>query len=629
MSDDQNSNNPGGAADANPAATMAMSSLPDDHPLAAALRAQTNQGAVPGDQGVASAAGAAATHPAGHPGAPPPQAGFAAAPQAGYAAPQAQAGYAAAPQAQAGYAAAPQAQAGYAAAPQAHAGYAAAPQAQAGYAAAPQAQAGYAAPPQAGGYAAAPQAGGYAGGAPPTNPPAGGASTAGSGLSKNAMIGLGVGGGLLVAGLGIGLALAMGGGGSLPLEYAQLPDDVRYVSQWDSTRSAAARAGIEQGDVPDEAYWSELAEDLCGGKDVFATLMRAPMKSGRKSAARLLALDPHELQMSLKCGKKMAEEIDPGSRHWVVFSDGKDRRQVLLIPGGPDKLPSTTDHFKTASDPSHFVDTHCLVPWDKDLSDKCADNARAAARLDKTDVWVRGDMQSLEAFGDEYDSSPGDASSEMDRIRELTSELSDFTSVTVGNAEHYTNRYPSSMGAGVWTYDKKEQKELISEIEDGGRVWGLGVSTTHTTRKMKLVIVASNESSAGDIKELLDDYHSLLKDEIDAREEKEEDAERDEDEQEKYLDYNEVRRHIAWRALRKAKVTRDGKRIVMLAEGEATDREVKKIERFLKWRKKHVPLVQKIVASLLKGDEPKESTLSKLGGDDFLDEWETAKDAAE
>ena len=445
-----------------------------------------------------------------------------------------------------------------------------------------------------------------------------------------AMIAAGIGAGVLVVAVVAGAVMALRGGGDvLPFEHGQLPTDTQMVVRWNSGAERAEQFGVAGDALPAQAQWSAMAE-LCGGYDVFEAMMGAPLKfGGRKYAARTLAKDIDELQLSLKCGKKLAESMTSPWRYAVLLADGKHTRRVRFVTGGPDKLPETAGHFKGAADPPHMLDTHCLILWTRERSDKCVSAARAVARIDGTDIWARGMLSSLEAFGDDFSPAGKNASSVSERLADLAAEFSDQRYVMVGDAGHFRTNYAGLFGASVGLSNSGETKDLKETVDDEGKAWALGITGERGARELELVIVTANESSAKEIKAALKDFHSALKDEIDDRQDKEDETDRDDDQEEKYLDYRAARRKMARRALKAAKITRDGKRVTLHAVEEAKKGELKTLARYASWRTKQLSLAAKVVDALLKGEEPRERVLEKLGGEAFVEAWEEAKAKAE
>src|SRR5690606_25946623 len=200
----------------------------------------------------------------------------------------------------------------------------------------------------------------------------------------------------------------LGGGGILPFDAGHLPPKTESIRSGDFKTYVGLSNMLRVDDIPEEATWSVLAEEACGGYDVFGELMAAGL-GDVDDAIKALSRDEERYKESLACGKTLAGELSSSAGYYSVgFRKGDDYHAVTLLPLGVDKLPDSVDTFDTKSDPSNMTDTHCKLPWppkkqkgDKKKEDEdekepeCDDHTPTVARLEEMDVWASGGLEDL------------------------------------------------------------------------------------------------------------------------------------------------------------------------------------------------------------------------------------------
>jgi hypothetical protein len=434
-------------------------------------------------------------------------------------------------------------------------------------------------------------------------------------------------GGLLVVG-GIIAAVVMfsgGGGGALPVAHGNLPEKTLFVMRWDLTGGVADLVGMERGDVPDEALWTNLAQTACGGEDLYSKLMTAPQKWGRDWASKALAQDLEEQKKALACGQEMAGELGAkGGVYWLRFGDEDDKKEVEMMSFGVDELPKTTKYFKTTTDPSNVGQTHCLRPWVGDGDDDCTDKSRTLGKLDDSGVWVKGKLEDVKAFGDDYSTDGANSSSKLEALESLASDMSGYQRVATGVAEGYHHRLTVVLDAGASMYKEDAATELKDAVKDGATVWSFGHNGKADASEVKMVIVGKSESAAKDIKKKFTSYLTKLKEKIDEKKKEEKEKAKDKDDKKdddpvEEVNYKQAKKAMARRALKKAKVELDGENVVLELKEEPKDKEKKAIEKYFEWRRKHSKYAVKIVQAVMKGEEPSEKDMKKLGGKEFVE----------
>ncbi len=411
--------------------------------------------------------------------------------------------------------------------------------------------------------------------------------------------------------------LAGGGMAPLPFDAANLPPSVRSVSRYSLEDSLASARGLQQDDLPEQALWSSMSEKACGGYDLFGELMGATDSWGRKYAAKALAHKIEKHRQALKCGKKMAANLKSGTPYyWISIQDGDKRRSVGLFEASRKELPKTEEHLKSIADPSNIEQTHCLVPWGQAASEDCEEEARAVGRIEKSKLWARATLKSLTAFGKDYSSSGDNDSSQAKALETMASKLGGYERAVIGVPEGYGIRITGMTRVRVSMYGEDTAKALIKIVKDESKAWGIARNGRATWGKLELVIRAKSERSAKNILKALKSFHTKLK----AKMAEAVDPKRDEKDAEQKLAYDKAKQTMARRALRKAKIKRDGKDIRLSLEEEPKKSEKKAIEAFFKWRKKHAAVAARIIDGILKNKEPSKADLEKIGGNAFAKE---------
>ncbi len=456
--------------------------------------------------------------------------------------------------------------------------------------------------PQPGCAAGAPQPHGGPHGPAPTKPRKG----------KGLIIGLSVGGVLTIV-VAVVLYLVLPGGSTpvLPVAVGNLPAKTKRVSR-SSLRMAVAHSNkLPPGDVPSEALWSQLADVACGGKDIFDNLMDTPLGSVNYAAAAL-AQDIEVHKQALECGKELTSSGGASIGLFSVsFEYGEDKSgTVSLYMLDTDKLPKSLDNVKSTTDPSNLQSAHCLLPIRSKLD--CGDETTTVAKLEESEVWVRGRLPKLKAFGNAYSSDGGNSSSNLEAIEKLGESLKDYATTRVGTGETFSSFAIGFPHDGVSMYGEDKTKELKKVVEADSKVWGKARKDLLGAEELRIIFVAKSESGAKRIKSALKSYQAKLKEEIAKAKKKKRKTDRDRPE--KLVEYGNAKRAMALRALKKAKIERDGVQVSYVAIQKPKKNESKAIERFTKWRLKHLKIAARIVVGLADGKEAKSKDIKKLGG---------------
>ena len=497
----------------------------------------------------------------------------------------------------------------------------------------PGAPGGYGAPP-GGGYPPAgypPPPGGMQPGQPGMQPgmqPGAPAKKGGAGLK----IGLGIVG-LAVVGGGIAAAVMfLGGGGIAPFDPGHLPSKTESIRAGNFKTYLALGNMLREDDLPEEAYWSALSAEACGGHDVFNELMDAT-RGDVESAVNALTRDEEYYKESLACGKALAESMGTKSGFYgVSFRDGDDYHSISLLPLGVEELPESVKTFDTKSDPSNMTGTHCKLPWppkvskkdkkkdDEDEAEKteCEDGTPGIARLEGTEVWASGRLEELKEFGSKF-SPKGENAADVEKLTQVAGEISGYDERRVGTGKGFPS-IAGVLGVRVTGFDEEETKELNEAAEDDVEAWALGKKGHFGAGEMKLVVLAESDSKAKDLEGKIKDYLSMIEEKVEEAEKAEKDKKKDKkdkdsEEDERLVEFMEAKGEIARRALDKIELTRDGVRILLTVVEDAEEGELEKINAFLDWRKEKSVVVAKIVRGLLEGEEPSDEDVESVHED--------------
>src|SRR5690606_30848083 len=144
---------------------------------------------------------------------------------------------------------------------------------------------------------------------------------------------------------------------------AHLPPKTESIRSGDFKTYLGLVNSLREEDVPEEAFWSAISAEACGGHDVFNELMQGAL-GDVDHAVTALTRDPERYQEALAWGKSLAESMGTSAGIYSIgFRDGDDYHAVDLLPLGVETLPESVDTFDTKSDPSNMEETHCKLPW--------------------------------------------------------------------------------------------------------------------------------------------------------------------------------------------------------------------------------------------------------------------------
>ncbi len=425
------------------------------------------------------------------------------------------------------------------------------------------------------------------------------------------------------AGLGAYFLLKGGGGSPFPCDVKNLPDETAQVTMVAVDAQIAKASGVDEGDLPDQARWSEFASSFCAGRDVFATAMSADDKFGARALARIVD-EKKEAAKYLECGKTVAGKAKGGYAWAVAFKEKKDRRRVTIFMNGLDELPGSTKQLKAAKDKGALVGAHCFL---RDKEEECSDKSEGVARVDKTNMWVQGGIDDLVAFGNAYSDKGGNGGKTADALAEVAGKISAKHSMQVGTHESFPFELGYASGASVGNdgLDGEEKADLakVSEkIRKAEPLWAMGGNVDDSGGKTELYIRAGSEADAKDLLELSEKWLKLTKKAVKATDEKE--KERKDDESDKDLkkvkrEYLKARKNVARRALVDATSEQKGQYVLVTLEYKPDADEKSALEEYKKDNKARVGPAAKIVDALLKGEKPEKDLLKELGGSDLVD----------
>jgi hypothetical protein len=453
--------------------------------------------------------------------------------------------------------------------------------------------------------------------------------------------------GLIVAAL-VGVLVLAGGGfaawwfllrgpAPLPTDIGKLPDDTVSIER--VALGDALKVGLRIDDVPEEAYWSRFAEEMCGGADVFRTLMESHDEFGRGRAAEALA-DKDEVKATLACGKAVAEAVSRRAAVYTVrFKDGKERRRVTLLPLGLDELPESTKRMKDAKkEPDNLEKVKCLkkegADEDKEKLDKDEDSDSKKkgegcelliGKIQKESLWVIGSEEDVRAFASDFSAEGKNKPEAMEEIVSLAKSL-DGLAVQVGTGETFSGAL-SAPGAVV---KDEDVTKALEKAQKGVKAWGISDKDVEGFRSTRAEYHCDGDSDAEDLEKALTKYQKEAKsaakealeeakEKKDKDDEKKKDKDKDKDKPKELVKWEEARRSASVRALGEAKIERNGKVVTVTTTQVPEDSEKEAFAEYKKWRAERAEKAAAIVRKLAEGEKPGKDDLEAIGGKKLLE----------
>lgn len=409
----------------------------------------------------------------------------------------------------------------------------------------------------------------------------------------------------------------------LPCELGALPSKLTAFSKDELSIVIASRARVDPRDVPREARWSYFAHAACGGHDVFGALMSHTRDADRDRLAKALA-DGRATEKALACGKAVADSVPRRAGIYdVEFKDGEREHRVGLVPIALDELPEPSKRLVKASDKSGLESTRCLL--DKPRAESCGPSSTALAKLGKVDLWVTGELASLESFGSAFSATGRNTHKNEDELRLVMERLAGYEYVAFGTHESF---HPPPVGVVVAMFDQPAQRELTEACKREGTVWGVGITGRGTWGEVRFELIAPSARDAREMERALKDWHTALKDRI--RRSEESDAPSPFDDGPRHArTFKKTQLAMTRRALVDASIDREDERITFVATEKPTKSDESDIADY--WKEQHALArqVSKLVEAWAEGDAPDDDALEELGGKALLEGLRDARERAD
>jgi len=455
--------------------------------------------------------------------------------------------------------------------------------------------------------------------------PPGPAKKGNTGMIIGAVLGVAVlGGGGFAA-----YKLLLSGENPLPFAATALPEETFAVRKNLLASQGASELGVEAGDIPKQAMWSGMA-DLCGGSDIFPSLLRGKDKYAQKAIGKAIA-KKDDTAKYLQCGREIAQSLKGKAFYGVSWKEKKESRRVTLVPIALDELSDRPPHVKSSKVLDGFDTNYCFLSKSAKEDDDCEDKAKGMGKLTGQKFWAIGDTEDLKAWGDAFSADGKNSGKEADALAEMAAKVKSFEGVQLGTFESFPSglgfTFHASVSIGGSEHGKKVEEKLEKLVKDDEPYWAVGETFNAKGGSVELFAKAGSESDAKDLAEGIKDYLDEVIDEADKREDKEKDSDTDDDTPKVEREYQKARRTMAMRALKKA-ITYDqsAEWVHVTVKFEPEKDETSAIEDFQKDRKEHLETASKVIDALIEGDAPDKDLLKDLGGSDLVDAVDKAKD---
>lgn len=424
----------------------------------------------------------------------------------------------------------------------------------------------------------------------------------------------------------------------LPVDVKSLPESTVAVSRDDGGLWILSLSAKE---LPPEARWANLAEQVCGGTDVFRLLMRPSWRFARLKLADAFT-ERRQVSAALACGREMAKHVEEAAvyRVTVLLPPNKDDKPIRLEDGAPDRaappktaevrlqrfgrdtLPDTSRRFREVRDRGGLTGTRCLSFDESSRKTECHDYSQATARLEKTGFWLSGPYGGVSTLGRDFSPNATNRVDGADEWASLAAPLRPHTYAALGTSDAFDDGFVFHTGFGYGPQIDEGLPEVMGRLSEIVRKykarWTLADDVGLEGGELRLELVAESESDAIDL--LLDfrEWHAAFRSHVEKGEQVK-DLTADEDMKRAERDYYEVLHEAGKKSLVDATIERESKRVVLVATVTYSDDDRKKIAAMHEVASSRAATAAKIVFALTEGDKPDESLLRELGGSDFVE----------
>ncbi|MFO0555724.1 MAG: hypothetical protein U0271_45530 [Polyangiaceae bacterium] len=434
---------------------------------------------------------------------------------------------------------------------------------------------------------------------------------------------------------------------ALPFDLKILPEDVLLFSK---AAAESSPHGVKYTEQPKEAFVSRWAAMMCAADDVFRDFVEA----GGEESERIIGEDVaarKELAKKLECGQKFAEKVPVNpAQYLIVFGADRSAKSVRIVLNDLEEYPSG-DWVKKAKDKGeHITQAYCFTAKpkyeadkrgsDKDKPRECewvSDKAkgvradRGVARVEGTNMWLFGSLDSIKAFGDAFAPDGKHIDKSLDGFSVLLGKVKGHELVSMGTQESAGGLDLILDGVGDSKKPKDDTEVELRKLGDKAKSidyqWAQGVTSTSSSTKTDYYLKCKSESDAKDMKVILGEIWTLSKVAAKELEEREKDQALPDSQYDKARVKANVGRVKALRAAMKKDSTQIRQEGVWVTLSLTTEIDATDQEDFGKLMKARWEPAAKATASLLKGEKPDNEVLKALGGSDLVDAVAaTAKD---
>ncbi len=500
-------------------------------------------------------------------------------------------------------------------------------------------------------YGPPPGFGGPAGPPPPPPPP----QRKGGGKRNMGLI-LGLAGGVAAVGLGVGAYfLFFRGGDPFPCPVQNLPEDTSAVRHVPMDYGIAEQLGVAPSELTDQARWSTFAEELCGGNDLFSTLMYADLRGDVESSAKEIGealADKKGTQKYLECGKEVTKS-SKGEGYVVEFGRKDKAKRVTIYLNKMEERPDSAKKLGRWKSKGALTSTGCFLGVGKEECDEKHDSG--IGRVENTKMWLKGGLDDLAAFGDDY-KERDKVSKDAEKLNELAGKVKSSKITDVGTFDSiqfdFGHLVRANLRSRVWDPDLKSCSKEPEEKEDPDKAekrakklkeiepqWARGSTLKKYAGVHEVYYRVDKEDDAKDIQDIVERAIKKERAKIKPTKEcedneaaKEKESKGDEKEDKKrepkksYKAYQKAVVAMGRRALEEAEISQDGKWIKVRFEAKPTDDEKSAIEAFMSEQKEKLEPASKVIDALLNGEKPEKDLLKQLGGSAFVEAVEKARD---
>jgi len=281
---------------------------------------------------------------------------------------------------------------------------------------------------------------------------------------------------------------------TLPYEATRLPEGLRSVHRWKRDKK-----------LPRQVVESEMAA-LCGGLDIVHVAMDTERPFANEIIADAMA-QREETQKAIKCGIALAKGLGDTPRYLISLKDEKKTHFVDVYGFGLDVLPATGKNFVYSGGPKSLTSIACVLDVEKGT---CPERATALARIPETTLWLGGRVGDSDIVAGAYKGRPADDQTRA--MEELALRFESFDSVEIGTADsEYHFRALSALN-DYSTDVEKAHTAFKKSMELGNAVFAFGESLSfHETDRDRLEITMKREEDATVVAKALKELRIALK----------------------------------------------------------------------------------------------------------------------